>query len=164
MVARLLLAAGLTAVAVALGGCSADPPPPVRVDAPVPTGAAAQACTRFLDSLPDRLAGLEPRAVTPSDAPARAWGEEGLLLTCDVPQPEGFTKFARCDRIRGVGWYLPSDEYNASGVPLTATAVGYEPRISLRVPAAYRGDVSLAALSDLADYVKPALRLVQPCR
>lgn len=144
-------------------GCSGDDGP-VSVDAAQLTGAAATTCRTFLDSLPDTLAGLEQRAVTPSDAPARAWGPEGMVLTCGAPQPPTFTDTAGCEVIRGVGWFFPSAEYADSGVDLLATAVGYEPRISLLVPAAYRGDVSLEAFSDLADYVKPALKLVKRCR
>ena len=67
-------------------------------------------------------------------------------------------------QVRGVGWYFPQDQYNATGSELLATAVGYQPRVSLLVPAQYRGDVSLEAFSDLADYIKPALTLVKPCR
>lgn len=154
----LLLLLGLAA-----GGCSGDDGP-VSVDAAPLTGAAAATCRSFLDSLPDTIAGLEQREVTPADAPARAWGPEGLVLTCGAPQPPTFTDTAGCEVIRGVGWFFPSAEYATADVDLLATAVGYDPRVSLLVPAAYRGDVSLEVFSDLADYVKPALTLVQPCR
>ncbi|MBZ5733137.1 DUF3515 domain-containing protein [Nocardioides sp. TRM66260-LWL] len=158
-------AAALAAVtalllAPALAGCGADA---IDVDVPRLDDADAAACRALLDALPERLADLDRRDVSPSDAPARAWGD-GLVLTCGAPQPDDFTSVSGCEEIRGVGWYVPPGEYADSSQDLTATAVGFRPRVSLRVPAAYRGDVSLLALSDLADPVRARLRLVQPCR
>lgn len=153
----------LAVLAAGLGACSSDPGP-VAVDAAPLTGDAATACRTFLDSLPSTLAGLEERDVTPSDAPARAWGDDGMVLTCGAPQPPDFNKYAGCELIRGVGWYFPQSEYSVDGVDLLATAVGYDPRLSLLVPAAYRGDISLEVFSELADYVKAPIRLVKRCR
>ena len=155
------LAAALPLLGAALSGCSAGA---VDVDSPQLSGSDARACAALLDALPERIAGLSTRDISPDDAPAHAWGDQGLVLTCGAPQPADFNQVSGCDEIRGVGWYFPPAEYADPTTTLTATAVGYRPRVSLTVPADYRGNVSLDALSTLADPVRQHLQLVKPCR
>ncbi|CAB4720871.1 MAG: DUF3515 family protein [Actinobacteria bacterium] len=148
-------------VLASLVGCSAGP---VEVASPELSADDQAACTALLDSLPATLAGLESHEITPADAPAAAWGDDGLTLSCGVGVPDDFDEFSRCDQILGVGWFFPEAEYKDESRTLTATAVGYRPRISLTVPADYRGNVSLDAFSTLAPLVQAHLDLVQRCR
>ncbi len=156
---RGVVAAGV--LALLLGGCGG----PVEVATPALDAEAAATCESFLAALPDELAGLEPRAVSPADAPARAWGD-GLVLTCGVEEPPGFRQLITpsCDEIVGVGWFFPPAQLESEDGPVTGTTIGYRPRIEVVVPEDYRGGVSFAALSELAAPVKAHLELVQRCQ
>ncbi|NYD58305.1 hypothetical protein BKA08_002543 [Nocardioides marinisabuli] len=156
---RGVVAAG--ALALLLGACGG----PVEVAAPALDAESAAACDELLGALPDDLAGLEPREVSPADAPARAWGE-GLVLTCGVEEPPLFRELIApsCDEIVGVGWFFPPADLESEDGPVTGTTIGYRPRVEVLVPDEYRGGVSFTALSELAAPITEHLELVQRCR
>ena len=158
---RGVVAAGGLAPLLLLGACGG----PVEVSAPALDAETAATCETFLAALPDELAGLERRELSPADAPARAWGD-GLVLTCGVEEPPGFRQLITpsCDEIVGVGWFFPPSELESEDGPVTGTTIGYRPRIEVLVPQDYRGGVSFAAFSELAAPVKAHLDLVQRCQ
>ena len=131
----------------------------------------AAACRDFVDALPDTLADEERGEVTPSDAPAAAYGDPAIVVTCGVEVPEDFDATAQCEVVNGVGWYLPPDQYDDPDADLTITAVGWRPRVAVLVPDDYRGDdqgaasdTAAAVLAELTDPVRDHLTEAAECQ
>ena len=57
---------------------------PVEVDVPEVDGEDAAACEAFADGLPDTLADEERVDIEPTDAPAGAYGDPPIVVTCGV--------------------------------------------------------------------------------
>lgn len=154
---------GLVA-ALTLTGCA-----PERVDVRDPALDAddARACSAFVAALPDTLSGESRRSVEPEDAPAAAYGDPPITVQCGGRMPAGFDRFAACDEVNGVGWYLPPDQITdptaEPAIDATLGTVGWRPVVELRVPAAYRPEGLAAALSDLAPVITDHLEQVRPC-
>lgn len=154
----------VSALAVALtAGCSStvtvDDPPRLQ-------GADARACAAFVDALPDTLAGQSRRTVEPEGAPVAAYGDPAITVTCGGSMPPGFDRFATCDEVDGVGWYLPTDQLgdpSQEAVDATLGTVDWRPVVALDVPADYRPEGLAAALSELAGPVKRSLERGRPC-
>ena len=144
-----------------LAGCGGSGT--VEIDSPDVTGAERTACEHFLAALPAELAGQKSRTVTPAGALGKAWGDPAFTVTCGVGVPEGFDRLAGCTQVNGVGWFLPEDEAQG-GRDATFTAVGYRPRVALRVPADYQPEGGAAALAQLAAPVRQQLELVDRCQ
>lgn len=139
----------------------------VQVDDPELSAEDAATCARFLDALPNALAGELRRPIDPEGAPAAAYGDPAITLTCGGQMPDGFDEFSTCDEVNGVGWYVPADQITdptAGQAPdATLGTVGWSPVIALFVPATYRPEGLAAALSELAPTVKDTLEQVRPC-
>ena len=133
------------------------------MDAPDLSGADAAACTALVDDRPATLAAQESREVSPASAPAAAWGDPALVLTCGVEEPAGLDDFAQCQLVDGVDWFVPPDQLDDSGSDVLMTTVGTSPRVSLLVPADLRGSTSSSALVELAGPVKDDLEKVDRC-
>ena len=144
-----------------LAGCGGSGS--VTIDSPDVTGAERTACEHFLAALPAELAGQKSRTVTPADALGAAWGDPAFTVTCGVGVPQGFDRLAGCTQVNGVGWFVPEDEAHG-GRDATFTAVGYRPRVALRVPADYQPEGGAAALAQLAAPVRQQLELVDRCQ
>ncbi|MBF4160420.1 DUF3515 family protein [Nocardioides acrostichi] len=121
------------------------------------------ACAALLRAVGERdLAGLAPSASDTADT--LTWGDDpSLTLVCGVGEPEGFDRYSSCQQVNKVGWYVPPGQLDDPDVAAVATTAGFRPRVSLVVPAQDRGDVSLAALTELSEQVPTYLREVQPC-
>ncbi|GAB3864527.1 hypothetical protein GCM10028801_33820 [Nocardioides maradonensis] len=154
---RSLIAAGALLLAPALAGCG---PSPAAV--PHPTGADATACAAFMAALPQRLAD-QPLASRASDGPQASYGDPAIVVSCGVGVPEGFGIGAECQVANGVGWYLPSAQYDDQSLDATVTAAGYEPRVEVDVPARYRPAAVAAVMSELAGAVKRSFRKTTGC-
>ncbi len=143
----------------------------MAVDSPSLSAADASACAAFVDSLPSRLAEEERGEVTPSDAPAAAYGDPAIVVSCGVPAPEEFDATAQCEVVNGVGWFLPPDQYDDPDADLRITAVGFRPRVSVLLPADYRdddrgsaSDTAAAVLAELTDPVRDHLTEADECQ
>ncbi len=154
-------------VALVLAGCGG----PTEVDVPDLDARQAEACRGFVRALPDTLAEEERGEVTPSDAPAAAYGDPAIVVRCGVAAPEEFDVTAQCEVVNGVGWYLPPDQYDAPDADLTITAVGFRPRVSVLVPDDYRADdrgaasdTAAAVLAELTDPVRDHLTEAAECQ
>lgn len=148
---RLGTLAGVTAGLVVLSGCSGT----VALDAPRVDAADAEACSRLVDTLPDRVADQDRVEV---DDPARgaAWGDPAVVLTCGVGRPAGYDPTTSCVEFGGVGWYTPDSSYEDPTAPdasgdVVLTSVGRTPAVRLVVPDALRPPT--AALADVASAV-----------
>jgi hypothetical protein len=154
---------GVVACAPVLGlllaGCSGGT---VEVDAPDLDAADAETCAALLGDLPGELAGLTGREVSDPDVGA-AWGDPAMVLTCGAGRPDGFDRFSQCQEVDGVGWFVPPEQEEDLDADILLTAVGFEPAVSLLVPAEHRGGESAAALTALAGPVKDHLELVDAC-
>jgi hypothetical protein len=135
----------------------------VQVDAsPLPVQAAAT-CRDFLADVPDTLAGEPARPVTPEAAPAAAWGDPAIVLTCGAEVPRQFDQFSSCVQASGVGWFVPESQQEDQSADVTWTAVGHRPVVQVQVPAGYRPEGAAAVIAELAPAVKHHLRLVRRC-
>ena len=154
---RGVVASACLLLLAACGGSGA-----VEIDSPDVSAADRKACEALLDALPERLADQESRSVTPADALGAAWGDPAFTITCGVGVPSGFDQLSACTQVNGVGWFVPEDEAEG-GSDATFTAVGYRPRVALRVPADRQPEGGAAALAQLAGPVKKQLELVDRC-
>lgn len=135
---------------------------PVEIDDPEDLDAAGRAaCRALVDALPDELADLSPHEIEPADALGAAWGDPPVELRCGVSMPEELNRYSACEEINGVGWFVPTDQFEHMDRDLTITTIGFEPAVGLRVPSAYRPPVDV--LTQLAAPIKEHLRLVKPC-
>jgi hypothetical protein len=150
---------------LALAGCAAGP-----YDAAAPPDAEGvgdlTGCPDFMASLPDTLAGEERREVTGGDDRVAAWGDPAIVLTCGVPQPADFTRTSTCIEANGTGWFVPdsiltSDDQSRD---VTMTAVGFRPRVEIRLPGDYRPDGFLNTTGAIGRLVSDQLALEQRCR
>ena len=152
-------AVSLAAVALLLAACGG----PVEVDVPELTKSEESMCDALTAALPDSVAEQARTEIEPSDAPAAAYGDPAIVVTCGVPEPKGFDLTAACEVADGVGFYIPDEQYVDQGLDVTVTAAGYMPRVQARIPAKYRPNAVAAAMSVLAPLVKAHLTLVEPC-
>lgn len=117
------------AAILAVSACSGGP---VRVTAPSPDPAAAQAC-RDLE-LPAEVDGLERRETDPDTPYVAVWGSPPLALRCGVPRPvdpdSGLIE--RVVAIDGLEW-LPEEAER----PRVWTLVGRAAYVEVTIPAEY---------------------------
>ncbi len=142
-----------------LAGCGG----PVELADPDLPDAEARACADLIAALPTRLADQDEVDTEPADAPGAAWGDPPLVLECGVEVPTTFTETSSCLQVNEVGWFIDPEQENDPGTEAVFTAVGYRPVVRLVVPPDQRGEVSAAALAELATPVTEHLDLVQPC-
>lgn len=152
------MAAGL-ALALVLTGCGSGA---VEVDPPDLSGGEAESCSELVDALPETLAGQSRRAVSPDDAPAAAWGDPAIVVTCGVPQPEAYDEFSSCIDIDGTGWFATDEALEDLSSDLVVTELTHRPRVQVVVPPERRGDDRV--LAGLAAPVRQALPRESRCR
>jgi len=126
---------------------------PVEVDVPDVDGEDAAACAAFADALPDTLADEERVDIEPDDAPAAAYGDPPVVVTCGVGEPAGFGPGAQCEVVNDVPWYIPSEQYDDLSLDLLITSAWHEPRVQVELPAELRGHEGgvMAVLSPLVE-------------
>jgi hypothetical protein len=93
---------------------------------------------------------------------AAAWGDPPIELRCGVPKPVQFDRFAACQTVNGVDWFIPESQQTGRAVDITMTAVGRAEFVEVQVPHNYFPPA--ATMADLADAVKHSIRRVEPCR
>jgi hypothetical protein len=133
----------------------------VDVQAPSPQGKAATDCRALVGALPAHVADQKRRDVSPSGAPAAAWGDPAIVLRCGVPKPAGLDKFASCQVTDGVGWYIPESQITGAPTDVTMTTVGREAYVEVRLPRDYFPPA--AAMVDLAKAIKKTVPQLRPC-
>lgn len=131
---------------------------PVEVDVPDLDAGDAAACAAFADALPDTLADEDRADVEPADAPAAAYGEPPIVVTCGVDEPDGFGPGASCEIANDVRWFIPSEQYGDEPRDLTLTTAWNEPRVEVRIPADYWPNATPAVTASLAEAVAEHLR------
>ena len=146
-----------SAALVVPAGCSDT----VSVNAPPLTDADARGCRALLRALPDSVDDQSRRPVDDEDGYAAAWGDPPIVLRCGVPKPSGLDKFATCQVVNGVGWFIPEDQSQGNPVDITMTTVGRSQTVQVLLPSNYFPPAN--AMVDLASAVKRTIREDKPC-
>lgn len=147
-------------LAAVLTGCSADPvivSPPADLSAP-----DRETCRALLDDVPDALGGRERREVEPADALGAAWGDPPIVMTCGGEAP-ALSPTAVCEEANGVGYFVEDAPLKDDSIDVTLVTAGYDPIITVTVPAEQRPEGVAAATAGLAAAVKKHTELVREC-
>ena len=149
----------LVLLAGTLAGCGSGT---VEVQVPPVSGPVATRCAGLLKALPRSVADQDRRAVsTAAHGYAAAWGDPPIVLRCGVPKPKGLNRFATCQQVNGVGWFVPPQQIDRGPGPITMTSIGIQPRVQVQLPGDYWPPA--AAMADLAKSVKSSLKHTHSC-
>jgi hypothetical protein len=121
-----------------------------------------QTCRDLLADVPDTLGEREQREVTPPDALGAAWGDPAIVMTCGG-EPPALAPTAVCEEANGVGYFVEDAPLKDESVDVTLVTVGYDPIITVEVPAEERPEGVAAAMAGLAATVEAHTELVRPC-
>ena len=124
------------------------------------SGADRAACERLVEMLPDEVADQTSRETSGNPLGA-AWGDPAIVLRCGVGTPEGYDRFAGCQTVNDLDWFVPTETIEDQEADVTMTTIGREPAVEVVVPATYRPPD--AVMVDLADAVKASTRVVRRC-
>jgi Protein of unknown function (DUF3515) len=148
-------------------GCSSASLGAVSVTAPSPSGDVARQCAAVVaEAASQRVAGQEPRDITPTSSFVAAWGDPAILLTCSGTAPDALTPTSQCFRVNAVDWLVTQNGRAVDPTaPLTGTleftTVGRSAYVEVVVPDAYQPAAD--ALVDVARAVKNATTVTKPC-
>ena len=121
-----------------------------------------RACTGLIGALPDRVDDEDRAEVDPADGYVAAWDADApIVLTCGVPEPAGFDRFATCQVVNGVGWFIPDAQVQRGPGPITMTTVGRAQNVEVRLAAEHWPPAN--AMVDLSAAIEQTLREVEPC-
>ena len=134
---------------------------PLEVRRTEVTSAQRTACDALVKALPDRVSDQDRREISGNPL-AVAWGDPAIVLRCGVPEPAGYHKFASCQTVNDLDWFVPDETSDDQGLDVVLTTLGREPRVEIVVPAQYRPPV--AAMVDVGDAVKAHTDVVRRCR
>ena len=148
--------AGVVAL-VALGASACGR---VEIDDPSAPRAEKSACTSLVEALPDHVSD-QGRRDTKGSPLGAAWGDPAIVVRCGVGRPDGYDRFAGCQTVNGVDWFVPERMVTDQGLDVVLTTIGRTPAVELTVPAELRPPA--AALVDVATAVKAHTRVVRRC-
>ncbi len=149
---------GAVACLWVLGGCGVSA---VSVETPGMSAATAGTCRGLVDALPARVGDQTKRAVEPADALGAAYGDPAIVVRCGVGRPAGFDRFAACQVVNGVAWFVPEDQAFDQTSDVVLTTIGRRPRVELVVPGELRPPA--AAMVDVAATVKAHTTVTHRC-
>ncbi|MDP9849487.1 DUF3515 domain-containing protein [Streptosporangium lutulentum] len=135
---------GCACALLILAGCGGA----VRVDPPVPEGAAAAACEKLGERLPQKLDGADRVESTPASPYVAVWGAGQIALRCGVPRPAAMAATDQVPEIDGVAWFPDPVR------PTLFTSIGREAYVEVTIG---REHTPQTVLVDLAAPVKAAL-------
>ncbi len=124
------------------------------------SGAQRTACEQLVKALPDRVSD-QPRRETDDDALGGAWGDPAIVLRCGVGTPAGYNRFAACQRVNGLDWFVPDETSKDQSLDVVMTTIGRRPAVEVRLPATYRPPV--AAMVDLGGVIEEHTEVTEPC-
>ena len=86
------------------------------VDVPDTSVSASErkACESLVEALPDQVADQSSRETSGNPLGA-AWGDPAIVLRCGVGTPEGYDKFAGCQTVNGLDWFVPDSHDRGPG-------------------------------------------------
>ena len=124
------------------------------------SGSERTACERLVEDLPERVSD-QPRRETRGSPLGAAWGDPAIVLRCGVGTPEGYDRFAACQTVNGLDWFVPDEASDDQSLDVVLTTVGRRPAVEVRLPATYRPPV--AAMVDLGETIEEHTRVVRRC-
>ena len=142
---------------VALSGAACGK---VDIDDPSASRAERTACAGLVGALPDHVSDQSQRGTKGSELGA-AWGDPAIVVRCGVGKPAGYDRFAGCQTINGVDWFVPERMVADQDLDVVLTTIGRTPAVELTVPAKWRPPA--AALVDVAAAVKAHTRVLRRC-
>ncbi len=143
-----------------LTGCSNDP---VAVSEPADLAPDdRETCRALLEDVPDSLGGRQRREVEPADALGAAWGDPPIVMTCGG-EPPALSPTAICEEANGVGYFVEDAPLKDESIDVTLVTAGYDPIITVTVPAEQRPEGVAAATAGLAAAVEEHTELVREC-
>ena len=101
--------------------------------------------------------------MVPSDVLGAAYGDPPIVVTCTDEAPADYDRFAACDEVNDVGWFIPRELIADPGADAVLSAMSHRPIVQVDVPVDYRPDGAAAVLAELADPIKDQLELVDTC-
>ena len=149
----------LSGALAGLVSCSAGP---VALESPAMPASEEKTCRDLVADVPDMLGDRERREVTPSDALGAAWGDPAIVMTCGG-EPPALSPTAVCEEANGVGYFVEDVPLADESVDVTLVTVGYDPIITVEVPAEELPEGVAAAMAGLAATVEAHTELVRPC-
>ncbi len=151
--------AGVVALLVlATTACGSDT---VEVAGTDVSGKDRAACLRLVEALPDRVSD-QPRRQTTGSPLGAAWGDPPIVLRCGVGTPKGYDRFAACQTVNGLDWFVPDEASEDQDLDVVMTTVGRRPSVEVELPATYRPPV--AAMVDLGSVIEQHTDVVRRCR
>ena len=147
--------AGVVALLATATACGA-----VDIQATDVSGSQRTACQRLVEALPEHGAD-QPRRETDGSPLGAAWGDPAIVLRCGVGTPKGYDRFAACQTVNGLDWFVPDEASDDQSLDVVMTTVGRRPAVEVTLPATYRPPV--AAMVDLGEVIKQHTEVTRPC-
>lgn len=119
-----------------LAGCGSDT---VAVESFHVTAVGHERCPDLLQGLPAKVDGQDRRRTSGSTF-ATAYGDPPIVVRCGVGKPQGFDKFATCNRANGIDWFVADLEkvVEDQSLDVRMTTIGRSPALQVNLPADYR--------------------------
>jgi len=133
------------------------------VDVPDTSVSASErkACKSLVAALPDQVAGQSGRETSGNPLGA-AWGDPAIVLRCGVGTPVDYDKFAACQIVNGLDWFVPDSTIEDQDADVVMTTIGRTPAVEVTVPASYRPPN--AVMVDLGRAIKQHTQVTRRCR
>ena len=133
------------------------------VDVPDTSISASErkACTSLVAALPDQVADQSGRETSGNPLGA-AWGDPAIVLRCGVGTPVDYDKFAACEIVNGLDWFVPESTIEDQDADVVMTTVGRTPAVEVTVPASYRPPN--AVMVDVGPAIKQHTQVTRRCR
>ena len=133
------------------------------VDVPDTSVSVSQrkACESLVEALPDQVADQSSQETSGNPLSA-AWGDPAIVLRCGVGTPEDYDKFAGCQTVNGLDWFVPTSVISDQDADVVMTTIGRTPAVEVTVPASYRPPD--AVMVDVGRAVKQHTQVTRRCR
>jgi hypothetical protein len=126
------VAGAVALVALAAAACGAVDVPDTSV-----SGAGREACKSLVEALPDQVSDQKRRGTSGNPLGA-AWGDPPIVLRCGVGTPQGYDKFAACQTVDDLDWFVPTSMIEDQDADVVMTTIGRKPAVEVVIPSSYR--------------------------
>jgi len=132
------------------------------VDVPDTSVSASErkACKALVEALPEEVAD-QPSQETSGNPLGAAWGDPAIVLRCGVGTPKGYDKFAACEIVNDLDWFVPDSAIEDQDADVVLTTIGRTPAVEVTVPASYRPPN--AVMVDVGRAIKQHTRVTRRC-
>lgn len=124
------------------------------------SGSARKACATLVEALPEQVSD-QPRRETSGNPLGAAWGDPAIVLRCGVGTPEGYDKFAACQTVNDLDWFVPTATIEDQDADVVMSTIGRKPAVEVVVPSTYRPPD--AVMVDLGQAIKQHTRVTRRC-